>query len=92
MSFIYSTANTIVYPREVDWTQKRWWKITLYDFTDYGSSTTRSHGGGNFYGTVAEAQAYAAKLPHADSWGTLQLDETNQKPHCKTCTCFSGLN
>ena len=89
---IYAGNNTIVYPRDVDRTVQRWWKITLFEFTDYGASHTPSHGGGNFYGTVQEAQNYAAKLPYADSWGTLQLDETNQKPHCKTCTCFSGMN
>lgn len=54
--------------------RRMWWKITGYEFVDYGSSKAPEYPLGYFYGTRAQAEVAGRGMPGYDSWGGLRVD------------------
>lgn len=77
----------IRYPKEDDGKAK-WWKITLFAFTDYGSTHTPVKLKVNKYGKLPTVVKFANNHRSYDSWGGGEIVLLHGEPHCKTCSCI----
>ncbi len=73
---------------KIDNGKKKWWRVTLFAFTDYGSTHTPIRYKGNFHGTLDQAIVFATTHRAYDAWGGGEIEPVTGKPHCETCSCM----